>query len=259
MAAAKTSNGNGHGHGARRVTAAARKRHDALIRELAAARRLRADGWDKHWELVGEVLSDGLYEAGGAHSAQGWIAQHLAEPYRTAFRSVRVAQHAEPADEARYGVERLDAAIAYMETVIGPTVKGKPPVPFGELKIPVSRRGKPRSLGLLEVAPDEICAAVESAAADHGAKPSRGRGASTDGPLSTAQRAVRTLRSVRLRAVDGHVSFGHVPLGQLEVALRALARVDWRALTDAPPASGPLANPVARALVVREKSSARSR
>ena len=179
---------------------------------------------------MGELIASELFRISGAKTAAEWLEANVEEPYRTAMRNVRVAQFADPDDEATWGVTKLDAAIGLVEAKLGAPVAGKLPVAFDKLRIPVERDGETRRLGLDAVETPEIAAATD--AIRRGEGKARTRGSPVEQAFVSALRDVAVLRTIRVRLVDGHVSFGHIPLPHLDVAIRTIAIVDWRALSD---------------------------
>jgi hypothetical protein len=89
-------------------------------------------------------------------TAKAFIAAHFEEPERTAYRNVRVAKYASPAEEARYGVAKLDLVINYVEAKLGAPAKGRVPIDFAKVKIPVQRAGEERRVGIEEATAKEI-------------------------------------------------------------------------------------------------------
>ena len=108
-----------------RVDPARKRRFEALVRLMRRAGRREAGGFDEYWEAVGEILDGELYVAGGYESARAFVEGEVKETLRTAQRMVRVARHASPVEEEKYGTAIVDAAFAYMEAKSGRAIGEK--------------------------------------------------------------------------------------------------------------------------------------
>jgi len=192
----------------------------AVVRRTA---RGAASAFDERWEAVAEILEHDppLYLAGGYASARAFVRAELGETLRTALRCVRVAKYASPAEEARYGVAKLDAVLGYLEARTGP-LRGRLPVDFRKLRLPVRRDGRERRVGVAEASVGEIRAAARALRRRAGAEGSR------QSPVVRAVAAALSsgpLSGVRVRLAAGRLSFSDVPIDQLPAFAAALAAV----------------------------------
>ena len=123
---------------------------------MQSSKKDESVGFDAYWEAVGEILDGELYLAGGYETAHAFIEAAVKEPERTVQRMVRVAKYATPAQEAKYGTSRLDAAITYVEGLTGGPASGSLKIDFDTLRIPVERDGRTIKKGLGEVSIQEL-------------------------------------------------------------------------------------------------------
>jgi hypothetical protein len=192
----------------------------AVVRRTA---RGAAGAFDERWETVAEILEHDppLYLAGGYASAREFLRAEVGETLRTALRSVRVAKYASPAEEARYGVAKLDAVLGYLEARTGP-LRGRLPVDFARLRIAVRQDDRMRRLTVAAASVAEIRAAGRALRRAEQRTPPR------DSPVVRAIVAAfraAPLRDVRVRLAAGKLSFSAVPLAVLADFARALAAV----------------------------------
>jgi hypothetical protein len=206
-----------------RIDRELRRKWLAVRKVLRATARGAASAFDERWEAVAEVLDHDppLFLAGGYASAAEFLRTEVGETLRTARRNVRVARYASPAEEARYGVSKLDAVLSYLEARTGP-VTGNLPVDFGRLRIPVRREDGAHRLAVAEATVDEIRSAVR--ALQRAAKRSSVR-ASPIVRAVTAAFSRAPLRGIRIRLAGGSLSFTAVPVAAVAAFAAALAAV----------------------------------
>jgi hypothetical protein len=197
-----------------------KERFEALLAEMRGARRDEAGGFDAYWEAVGAIIDGELYIAGGHETADAFFKTEVKAPKRTAMRLVRVARYASPAEEAKYGTAILDLALAYIEALTGGPIKGKLPIAFDKLKIPVERGGKVIKAPLAEASLREIREATRALLVK-GSK-SRYRRPPGEEALAAALRAEKALAEVTVSLSDGRVRFGAVPFASLSLFARAI-------------------------------------
>jgi hypothetical protein len=155
---------------------------------------------------VGEVLEHEppLYLAAGISTAKEFLARYTHESVRSAQRFVRVAKYASPHDEERYG-----------------EAKGRVPVDFAALRIPVKRDGETRRLTLEEVSVDEIRAATRTLAKK---KPSKAQQSPVlDAVRKALPAALR--KEVTLSVAKNALTIGRIPLAKLRELGLAMAKV----------------------------------
>jgi hypothetical protein len=88
-----------------KVDPALKKLWDTLSARLDGAARSEAGDFDLLWETADAIVSHEppLYVLGGYKSDVEFYAERLKTDPRTARRYIRVARHASPADETKYG------------------------------------------------------------------------------------------------------------------------------------------------------------
>ena len=106
-----------------------------LIAEVRSHRKREAEDWDKEWEAAGAIIEHHppLYEVGGYKDSAEFFEKELGVNDRVGRAYVRVAEHATPADEQKYGVFLLDAALGFLEATHGPLSK-RVPVDFSRVR-----------------------------------------------------------------------------------------------------------------------------
>lgn len=208
-----------------KVDASLKKRYEALIGELRAARTKGASAFDALWEAVGAIVEHHppLYVVGGYKDDVAFFRKELDETTRNAYRFVRVAKFASPRDETKYGTTKLDAALSYIVAKLGAPLEHPPlPVAFDRLRIPVKKDGKVARLSLKNARVEDVAAATRALVKK------------TKEPTSSAERALRdalashgALESVRVRVRGGVVSFTGVPVGALGAFTGVVKGVTW--------------------------------
>ena len=193
-----------------KVDRALKTKWDASVHAIQAAKREGAGAFDVLWETVGAVLDHDppLYLAGGIASGREFLTKLVGENERTARRLVRVAKYASPAEEAKYGVSKLDAAIAFVEAKAGAPAKGRVPVAFEALRIPVERGGKSLRLPLEDALVEEIAAATRKLLRPHEARPR---------PTPVVIAVTRSLDDAKIKGVHVSSSRGKVTLSGIPV------------------------------------------
>ena len=208
-----------------RTDPARQRRYDELAKAMRGARLGEARGFDAYWESVGEVIDAQLYIEGGYSTADAWMKAVVHEPKRTALRNVRVARYASPDEESRWGVTKLDAALSFIEAKLGAPIAGKLPIKLDALRIPVERDGKKGTRGLDDVDAAEIAVATKRLRRVDGTE--RARRSPIEPAYVDAIQKVAGLRGMSVRFHDGRISFGNVPMSQLEPFKKILREVDW--------------------------------
>ncbi|HVY48078.1 MAG TPA: hypothetical protein VHB21_19455 [Minicystis sp.] len=170
---------------------------------------------------MAEIVDRGLYADGGYDTAEAFLRAVVEMPARSAARMMRVARYASPAEEARYGVAVLDAALGYVEALTGGPARGKLPVAFARLKFPAVRNGKRVKVGL------EAATVVDIRKATRALRQKEGGGvkrAPEEAALLAALAKDARLAAIEARVVAGSLRLGAVPLGLVDALAKALAR-----------------------------------
>lgn len=203
-----------------KVDARLKKLYDGLLARIEAARKEEAQDFDRLYEAVAEVLDHDppLWPIGGYANPGEFCQDKLGAPLRTVQRNIRVARYATAKDIDTYGATRLDAALGWIEAKTGGPVKGELPVAFDRVRIPVTRAGEARAVGLSDATVEEIERATKAL----------GKGAKK-GPKSAARTALleglgkhKALAEVDVSVSGGMASFRRVPLASLDLFGRAL-------------------------------------
>ncbi len=186
---------------------------DRHLRALEQAKGQGAKAFDLLWEVVDVIVNHDppLWVVGDYASASEFFAKELHETERTAQRNIRVARYATAAEEERYGVSTLDAAIGFLEAKHGGPLPGRAPIAFERVTIPVKQGGVTHARRLADVSVKQIQAAT--AALTGGAKKH---------PASDAYRAItkalaaqKPLANVEVHERNGLFAFHGVPSGAL--------------------------------------------
>jgi hypothetical protein len=190
-----------------------KKRWDELCARLDAAMRSEADDFDVLWETADAIVSHEppLYVFGGYKSDVDFYQQRLKTDARTARRYVRVARHATPADEAKYGTTKLDAALAYIEAKGGRALDGGLPVDFARLRIPVGTGKGARTISFDKATTADVAAATRALVRGKGPAPRSAARAALEGALGEVQ----SLAGVAVRERAGLLTFAGVPIAAL--------------------------------------------
>ncbi|HEX7601682.1 MAG TPA: hypothetical protein VF316_08760 [Polyangiaceae bacterium] len=201
------------------VDASLKARYDTLRAQIDTAKAKESRDWDAIWEAAGAIVEHEppLYVVGGYKTAPEFFSEVLGENARNAYRNVRVAKFASPAEETKYGVSKLDAALAYLEAKLGAPLAHPPlPVAFDRLRI-----GKNRVL--LENARREEILAATAELSKSAKKPT-----SSDERAAVASFAKHpALKSIRVRVRAGLVTFTGVPAASMAAFQKALGTIDW--------------------------------
>lgn len=198
-----------------------KSRYKALAKQIADAQKSSARQFDALYEAIGEVIEHELFLDGGFRSVNDYITEVIKEPPRTVLRNVRVAKYATSAEEAQYGVAKLDAALAYIEAKMGGAAKGTLRVRFDSLKIPVD--GDERSVSLEEASVAQIQAATKALATD---THHNDRRSPSERAVARALAKFDSLEDVTVRVSDNQVRLGAVALYALPDLAKALASVE---------------------------------
>lgn len=199
-------------------------RYAALAKDIKAARMDTLTNFDALYEAVAEVLDHELFLDGGYRSATQWIEAVVKEPVRTVLRNARVAKYATPAEEARFGVAKLDSALDYIEAVAGGPTKVKLPVRFEALEIKSANAdGTTRRLSLDEASVKDIDAARKKLVAGDDEQADRRSPAERN--IVRELRKFGSLAAVTVSVSDAKLKLGEVPLYALDDLRKALANV----------------------------------
>ncbi|MGH7283095.1 MAG: hypothetical protein ACRELY_16340 [Polyangiaceae bacterium] len=206
-----------------KVDASLKKAWDSLSKRVDAAAQSGASAFDELWETVGEIVNHEppLYVVGGYKNAAAFLSDRLKVDARTAQRNMRVAKFASPTEEAEFGITNLDLALAYLEAKTGP-IKGRVPVDFDKLKIPVVTESGTKMVAFREATGGQIQAATRALLAKSGKAPRSLVQAAIEKKFS----GVSTLKTIAVHETNGYVSFQRVPVAALSHFARAVSGVE---------------------------------
>jgi hypothetical protein len=183
-----------------------KKLWQTLLAAVHAYEKKGAEDWDREWKTIGKITEHAppLYTFGGYETDAEFYEKELEIPARVARAYVRVAEHATPADELRFTVWKLDAALGYLEATHA-KLPPNTPVDFARLRV----HGKKL----------EDCTVAVLKAATKRAR--SGKGAKVETAVADSIQASLAkhpgLRDVRVHEASGKVSFYDVPNASLEV------------------------------------------
>jgi hypothetical protein len=201
---------------------AQKKAYELLVAKMAASARDEARGFDDYWESVAEVLDRELYIVGGFAKADDFLEREVNEPRRTAYRNIRIARYATPADVETHGPTLLDAALTHIEALTGGPVKAKLPIRFDKMRFTVERDGEKGTVGLADVTVEEVTRATKLLR-------SKGKGRARPSPneeiIARALRAIPSLATITISVSAGELRLGGIPLAALGRLATALARI----------------------------------
>jgi hypothetical protein len=198
-------------------------RFEALSRVIADAKKSNAKQFDALYEAIGEVLERELFLEGGYRSSGDYIAKVLNEPARTVLRNVRVAKYATAAEQVRYGIAKLDAALSFIEAKMGGSATGRLPVRFDALEIPAERDGVHTMLSLEEATVAHIHAASKDLLTQQVQR--NDRRSAVERSIARALAKFASLAQVTVRVQQGKVRLGEFALEALPTLAEALASV----------------------------------
>ncbi len=157
---------------ARKASAAMKKQFDDVTAKMTAASRQESRGWDAYFELMGTMLRDKLWIAGGFDSAAQWLESVSDEPIRSLRRNVRVAESSSPEEQEKYKRSKITLALALFDARDAKAAKQRGEewktsdeprsVDWNKLTFEVVRDGKKRKLSLDEVTAPELQALIDS-------------------------------------------------------------------------------------------------
>ena len=210
-----------------KVDPARKKELERLLAIMQSAVREEALGFDAYWEAVGTILSRELFADAGYDSPEAFLKATVKEKPRTALRMIRVARHASPAEEAKYGTSILDAALSYIEAKTGGAVNGSLPIRFEALRIPVTRDGSAKRLPLEKATLADITAATRALTTAAGS--SRARSSPAEQHIAARLHGIASLAKVTVHVSGGVLRVGGIPLAALQHFVAALRGLDLTA------------------------------
>jgi len=195
-----------------------KKRWGRALTTLESARRQGATAFDELWETVAEIVDHDppLYLAGGFATTKAFLTKHLKESERTARRLMRVAKFASPNEEARYGVSKLDAALAWLEAKAGKP-RGRLPVDFPKLRVPV--KGGP-TLPFDEATVRDLTAATRELL--RAGKPRKNRPPLVRALATAIAKKGKSLDGITVSLTNGKLTLGNILPDQLAALTKAL-------------------------------------
>jgi hypothetical protein len=205
------------------VDPALRRFFDQHMARITRATKEDASAFDARWEAALAIVDHEppAYVVGGYKSDADFLRRAMHEEPRTGFRNMRVAKYASPRDEATFGATKLDAAIAYVEAKHGP-LKGRLPIAFSSLVIPVVDQGKKRRKSLADATVAEVLRAAKALRPALKKKPTPAESA-----LSAALLREKLHDQIELHVHDGFATFSRVPLGRFAQFVKALRSAKW--------------------------------
>lgn len=200
------------------VDAKLKKLWDEGVHTIEQAKGLGAQAFDKLWEAVEHVATHEppLWAIGGYGSAAEFYREVLGETERTAQRNMRVAHFATAEQEEKFGVAKLDAALAFLEAKNGAPLDGRQPLAFGRIEIPAGGAKKT----LFDATVEEIRAATR----DAGTKEKRRPKSAALSAVAKTLGASKSLSSIAATEHAGLLSFRGVPIAALGQFASAVAR-----------------------------------
>jgi hypothetical protein len=138
---------------------------------------------------------------------------------------MRIAKYASPAEETRYGLSKLDAALDLLQARTGGPPKARVPVDFTKLRIPLipPPRGGARTIAFAEATVAQIQAATRAITR---ASAPRLKRSQVEKAILDALKAT-PLSAATVRFANGHITIGNIPeaeVGRLGKALSSLPR-----------------------------------
>ncbi len=188
----------------------------AIERKLRALVEQDATKFDARYELVATLIDaeTPAYLAGGYRSFSDFCTRFLKETPRTVRRNVLVARCADAEEIKRFGPTLLEKVIQLLVAQKKITVdKGRTPVVFATVKIPVVRGGKSKLASLADASWDEVEEALLNA--------QRSEGSGKPAVVAPIVRALSTamtntpLEGVAVSVKREALSFGDVPIAWL--------------------------------------------
>ncbi len=129
---------------------------------------------------------------------------------------MRVAKFASPREEELYGLQRLDAALGFIEAKLGKPLEHPPlPIAFDKLRVPVGDGTKL----IADASVAEIAAATSTLTSGTRKKPKTAARVAIEKALA----AIASLAKVHVTERNGNVNFEGVPLASLAKFGRAVA------------------------------------
>jgi len=209
------------------IDRALKRAWDEAAARLERAQREGAGAFDELWETVGAILDHDppLYLAAGLSTARAFLARYTHESERTAKRFIRVARYASPLEEERYGIAKLDAAIAYVEAKLGVPAKERVPIDWKNLRIPVTREAEVRRLPLDEVTVEELRATTRALTRR---RPTARPGTPPLVAAITSALPAPLRREVKVRLSGDRLTLSNIPRAALADLAHALAKTKPR-------------------------------
>lgn len=185
-------------------------------KKLRALVEQDATKFDARYELVADVIDaePPKYLAGGYKNFSDFCQRFLKETPRTVRRNVLVARCADAEEIKRFGPTLLEMVIQLLVAQKKITVdKGRTPVVFAKVKVPVVRDGEAKLVLLPDASWDEVTEALALA------QSSKGSG-EADAIAPVVRELSSALEGTPLESVDVRVkkealSFGNVPIAWL--------------------------------------------
>jgi hypothetical protein len=205
-----------------KVAPALKAAYDKNMKVLASAQSQGAKAFDALWEAVDAIVNHEppLYVVGDFATANQFFESVLKETPRTAQRNIRVARFATPAQEEKYGIATLDAALAYLQAKNGAPLTGHHPIDFDALTIPVDSKGETKKKKLSDVTVRDLAAATAKLTGGARAKPK----SEAYHAIAKELTAQKPLAGVGIHESAGVFSFERVPSGALEHFANAVLR-----------------------------------
>lgn len=135
---------------------------------------------------------------------------------------MRVAKVASPADEQKYTVTKIDAAIGWLEAKQGKPIGKSLPTPLAKLRIAITRDGKARTASLVEATVAEIRAATRAILAKAGRSRAKAKEPAQT-KIEAAFGKAKGLEGVKVRVAGGLLHVGAVPLASWTAFRAAIA------------------------------------
>lgn len=152
-----------------KVDAGLKKLWTTALSRLKDASAQGARAWDVRYEAIADIVEHNppLYLAGGMSTEAQFFEREVGESRQAAYRNMRVAKYASPADVERYTPTRIDLAITWVEARNHGPLNGHTPIAFDKLRFAFQQDGKTVTKGLADITASELQQAIAQLKGHH--------------------------------------------------------------------------------------------